>query len=659
MSRMSQITLSEEQQRVIDAIKAHHNVICDSVAGSGKTTTVLNIAKVLDPHPILLLTYNQRLKLETRERVKDMCIENMHVHSFHSFAVKHYKRDCFTDFELAEVITSNPEPFFDYKYSHIIIDEAQDLTPLYYRFVIKVIQDNQHHKPPHMCILGDRNQSIFKFNHADERFIVYANTLFAINHHTWKTVHLSTSYRITQQMADFINGCVLNSKRMCAPKQGDKVRYIVCNCFSNRSTGGRAFAEVVRYLQIYSYQDIFVLAPSVKSNKSPIRLLANTVSLKLGIPIFVPNSDEDRLDHSILQGKMVFSTFHQVKGLERKVVLVFGFDDSYMTYYHKEVGDSCPNALYVAITRSLECLTVFHHYENGYLPFLNTQSLYKIAHVENMHDISPIESKEFKKQWAVTDLTRHLSFHAINKCMSYLKVKTLKEPTAFINIPTKTMQGNLFETTSEITGTAIPGYFCYKATGKLPFGTCTYEGPPENLTPAELLRLANQYCAEKSRYIFKTLQITDYNWLTDVQLALCIDRLHEHVPCPENAQFEVQQESTTCGKVKGYIDCIDPQTKTIWEFKCTGTIEKEYLVQMAAYAYLVMDNNKHDGYNFKVLNILTGEVVKVKTTHAKAKQMLEYLVFVKSTSGTTQSDTEFVDEMKKYLPCPNDLYHQQ
>ena len=33
--------LSEEQNKVIEALKDKNNVICDSVAGSGKTTTIL------------------------------------------------------------------------------------------------------------------------------------------------------------------------------------------------------------------------------------------------------------------------------------------------------------------------------------------------------------------------------------------------------------------------------------------------------------------------------------------------------------------------------------------------------------------------------------------------------------------------------------------
>jgi superfamily I DNA/RNA helicase len=45
-------------------------------------------------------------------------------------------------------------------------------------------------------------------------------------------------------------------------------------------------------------------------------------------------------------GKVLFSSFHSSKGLERKVVVIFNFDDSYFKYYAKEKPvNICPNLL--------------------------------------------------------------------------------------------------------------------------------------------------------------------------------------------------------------------------------------------------------------------------------------------------------------------------
>lgn len=60
---------SKEQIDIINAIKTN-NVKVNSVAGSGKTTTVLHMAQILENESILLLTYNARLKIDTRKKKK-------------------------------------------------------------------------------------------------------------------------------------------------------------------------------------------------------------------------------------------------------------------------------------------------------------------------------------------------------------------------------------------------------------------------------------------------------------------------------------------------------------------------------------------------------------------------------------------------------------
>jgi superfamily II DNA or RNA helicase len=54
-------TPSSEQQLIIDAIKRGENVSVNAVAGSGKTTTILGIAKQIPEKKILQITYNLSL----------------------------------------------------------------------------------------------------------------------------------------------------------------------------------------------------------------------------------------------------------------------------------------------------------------------------------------------------------------------------------------------------------------------------------------------------------------------------------------------------------------------------------------------------------------------------------------------------------------------
>ena len=170
---------SQEQQSVVEAL-INNNVIIDSVAGSGKTTCNLHIATHFQDFNILLLTYNARLKIETRDKIKDLKLSNIETHSYHSFCVKYYDRDCFTDSEIIELLKNNCLLLKSIKYDMIILDETQDMSPLYFQLVCKIFKDNEVTNPK-ICILGDERQSIFDFMGADQRFITFAEKIFNLN----------------------------------------------------------------------------------------------------------------------------------------------------------------------------------------------------------------------------------------------------------------------------------------------------------------------------------------------------------------------------------------------------------------------------------------------------------------------------------------------
>src|SRR5271154_1363372 len=116
---------SLEQKNIINLLK-NYNVIVDAVAGSGKTTTILHIAKKYPDTSILSITYNERLKTETKQKAADLELENLHIYNYNSYAVKYLHKSCYTDENLLEHMDSNITD--KNKYGIIIIDEAQDMT---------------------------------------------------------------------------------------------------------------------------------------------------------------------------------------------------------------------------------------------------------------------------------------------------------------------------------------------------------------------------------------------------------------------------------------------------------------------------------------------------------------------------------------------------
>lgn len=250
---------SAEQKAVIENL-GHSNVLVDSVAGSGKTTTNLHIAKHYDDKTILLLTYNKKLKFETREKVKkyDLSVE---VHSYHAFCVSYYKRDCFRDDGIARILETRAAPIRAFSFDIVIIDEAQDVRPMYHALICKILGDNK--VIARICVLGDRYQSIYGFNGADSRFITLAPELYGKPGMPWASTTLSTSFRVTNEIAGFVNNCMLGYERIRAQKPGPAVRYIICNAFQCKGVDD-SLAEFNRYLAIGAPEEIFVLAYSMK-----------------------------------------------------------------------------------------------------------------------------------------------------------------------------------------------------------------------------------------------------------------------------------------------------------------------------------------------------------------------------------------------------------
>jgi hypothetical protein len=629
---------SEEQIQVIQAI-SENNLIIDSVAGSGKTTTVMHLAKHHTESKILLLTYNKRLKFETRSRVLSLGIKNTETHSYHSFCHKYYGK-CHNDSMILKLLSGCTQPALGFNYQILVLDEAQDITPVYFELIYKIIHDMTDVIKPMLCLLGDRNQCIFKFNGADERFMVHGKKLFSINQYPWTETKLSTTYRLTDQCADFLNNVILKDQRLKAVKRGAKVRYIICDCFAGKlgllddeNDSSRACEEIKYYLKSYSPEDIFILAPSVKTEKSPVRQLANILTEK-NIPIFVPTNDEEQVDDDVLRGKIAFCTFHQVKGLERKVVVVYGFDETYFLFYNKQAAKNpmrCPNELYVALTRAREQMTIFHHYSNNFLPFVDAKMIKRYADFQG--DEKWIEKKKTNDslnpiKMSVTELLKHLPSQVIDNAMQYIQVSTVREGGEMINISSKTKQGDLYENVSEISGTAIPGYYEIMTQGtctmfsvlkkhilfdqkekekeKVPKKSLFRQGEKKkekdikemdinqiNISQIqidELLYIANMYCAHVSGYNFKINQIIDYNWLQINDLQLCVDRLRTEIP--GRAKYEVKYELKQRDEfieprreLVGYVDCID-QHDDLYEFKCVNQIQDEHFLQVAIYQYM-------------------------------------------------------------------------
>jgi hypothetical protein len=697
---------SEEQLKVIELLQ-DNNVIVDSVAGSGKTTCNLHIANTFIDSNILLLTYNSKLKLETRTKVKNLKIKNLEIHSYHSFCVKYYSSKCHNDSKLLKMLEKDKTPKKDINYDIIILDEAQDINPTFYELICKIYKDNKIKAK--ICILGDRYQSIYDFNYADNRYIILADQIFNFNNLQWQKTELNVSYRITKEMSDFINHCMLNNNRIISKKvSNNKPRYIICDTFGPDYNMTRPFLEVKYYLDLgYKPEEIFILSPSIKNINSPIRKLENSIKVNIkNIPIFVPLSDDEKLDSEVLQDKLVFSSFHQSKGLERKVVIVFGFDNMYFELFKKDIDKNmCPNELYVATTRGSERLTLIHHYKNDYLPFLNQEVLKDYTELEINRKLQVEPLKEGKTiNTPVTTLIRNLPRKTIEECMKYLDITTINEPDTKIKIPSITKQKYGYESVCEINGIAIPSYIEYKLKKEMTIYNYLLNTIDKNekrdklnkikindLRVEDLLYIANRWSSHTSGYIHKTEQINNYDWL-DEEILQTFENNFKLLNISPEAEFEklyTYYNKKTNRNIIGYIDCLD--SNNMFEFKCVNSLESEHILQLAIYAYLdlvnmpelktvnlndiivyedleeksenkikeeiILDLNKinleqviynktfyeKNKKNYYLYNIFSGELLKIDFDYVKLFTMIDYLITSKYENIIKLQNEEFIN----------------
>jgi hypothetical protein len=696
--------ISNEQREIVKAL-IDNNVIVDAVAGSGKTTTNLFIAANNLDKKILLLTYNAKLRLETRVRCKSYGFNNMEIHTYHSFCVKYYDSHAYRDNVIDNIIKNKIKPKENslngdksLNYDILILDEAQDIKPLFYRLVNKIKNDNG--KIFKICILGDKNQSVYNFAGSDNRYLVFGEKCFNFNDLPWKRCKLSESFRITNEMAMFINKCMLKYEFINSNKNGIVPKYVICNTFGNnygkRIGKSIPFDIIKNYLEDgYKPSDIFVLAASVASPNSPISALENKIKMELkDIPIFIPSSDDEEINEKITNDKLIFTTFHQAKGLERKIVIVYGFDNSYFTFFKKNYDHHrCPNELYVATTRALEHLVLLHHYKHDYLPFINQDQLENYADVVIHKELKLDDEAATEIKPTViscTDLINHLSYEVVQKCLSYITIKPIRTKGNVISLPIS-IAGETVELVNNINGMAIPKYFEYLKTGKISILNkltnnhnitikTDYKGIelPKNVSPLfdkqlnnalidineikqnlknlsieHLLYLSTRWWSYNKNLLHKIMQIKNYNWISfnDIQDAIKnLNSLNISNDCQFEVYRNVEYNNIT---LVGYIDCIDKNIdkNAVYEFKCTKQLEDQHFLQLALYAFMLEVNEASISLNplkkhYYLYNILSDEQYEITFTNKGLKDLFTYLIYEKYSNNSNNSDEDFFLSLK-------------
>ena len=658
------VNFSEEQEEIIKTVLSGKHCLVNAVAGSGKTTTVLGIANADKNKKIIQITYNRHLKEEVTKKATLEKITNMTVYTYHGLCVKYYKRNTYDDIIMKGIIHKNTKLLQAIEgFDILVIDEAQDMNLLFFQLIKKFLKD--YNKPLTLLILGDENQSINEFRGADRRFLTLAPQIFS-EYGIFRNLTLKTSYRLTNQMASFINKNMLGETRINTIKDGPPVEFYVMNTWNNE----RILDKIVNLLnllnsKLYGPGDIFILAGSTRSKRGlriPINGLENLL-VNSNIPVYFSNDEEEDLKENITNGKVVFSTIHQSKGRERPIVIVYGFDTNWFTYFGRDLNKKvCPSELYVAASRSSHILILIEDNKSAPVDFMKGRTDFsKIPYIKYFPEYGTISSsiseKNSEKPRATTptDLLRYM-----NEEVGYVllqikeKVFTLYSPALeSICIPSETANNiGTIENISDLNGICIPALWEEKRRGisnmrefvisemvnksQHDILKKAYDKININLTMHDFLLLTNLYQSINTNCHFKIAQIESYNWLTDEMVNKCHTYMSKYIannPVFEFPIYQVIYNVKDIGDVE--INCrIDAfDDNAVWEFKCVSELQLEHFLQLIIYAWMwkqpqdkIPSNYEiYGSRKFYLMNIRTQETYELDTTSSYIDETMKIL----------------------------------
>jgi len=643
--------LSQEQEKIVQAAKDGKNIVCNAVAGSGKTSTVLEIAKQLESKKILQITYNRKLKQEVRKKVKEANIENMRVTNYHALCLRYY--DDHTDNGMIDIIrgnktyTSIPEKLYDL----LIIDEAQDMTPEYYQF-LRVFSKTHCIPNFQLIILGDDMQSVYDFKLANPEYLTHAQRYWP--EHRLINLKISTSFRISPEVSECVN--LLNGyKIISSAKESLEIKVTLvssygCGCPKElRDLADDILSDKIRA------SDLMIIVPSVDCIHATS--LVNKLSAK-NIPIYRQSDSEDASNEKYAKGKVLFCTYHTCKGLERDTVVMFNFDRTYYTIYQP---DKLPTKLtptyYVGMTRALRRLYLV---ENGdRLPYLSNKALGRMNVIK-----SNGTPKEFKnrprEKFTVTKLIKFLPvqiLYEIDKEIAPLFSVT-RAGSSYLKIKADITESyGRKEYVADLTGTAIGELLEYRATGNCKvleeiemfenskFVSKSYIEEQlndigelndylEDDKRSEMeyfLRLCTLHEMCRSGHICRFRQITQYDWITDRNRDKILKRL-EFIPKKSEFRRTFGRELTIKDRkisVIGELDVckLHGEYKSVVEIKCVKGISTEHKLQLLIYAWILLP--LIDGWKeieFSITNVMTGEILKLETDSEIIEKLAERIV---------------------------------
>lgn len=214
---------------------------------------------------------------------------------------------------------------------YVIIDEAQDYTPLQYEIF------HQLFNHANMTILGDLNQSINPFMNVGD----YSELFHIFPKDETCIINLTKSYRSTMEITKFSRR-ILNKDitDQCVERSGDEP--VLLNFSAEEDIKERLLEDIKAYTD-KGYKSIGIITRTVKEAQEAYNFLKDKVQVKA----IMKDDDE------YVSGVLVIPAY-LAKGLEFDVVLIYNAgEENYMAEEERLL-------LYTSCTRALHVLVIYY-----------------------------------------------------------------------------------------------------------------------------------------------------------------------------------------------------------------------------------------------------------------------------------------------------------
>lgn len=688
---------SLEQQKVVK-LCAVQNVVVSARPGSGKTAVAEAIIAAYPELRAAVMTFSNPLNLENSNRLCDYT--NCKTFTFHKLAGLLFGDIVHNDAILAEHIRRarlcNKLPEWKHDpFDILILDEFQDCTTNIFWLTHCFIRANNEklsklgRPPARLVVLGDERQSIYGYRGADQRYLTLADQLLGpVSLYPFAKIPLSESFRLPEPSVQFINRAFLGGEPyITSSKSGPKP--IVLRCYPYRAS--TLSKKVYGLIKAHRAKNSAILSPSIRKSK-PLQNLTNKLVEDYHLPISVPTDDDFCSDERVTKGKVRVSSIHQFKGSERDLVILFGIDTSYFKYIGRSIpDDSCPNDIFVALTRAAKQLVVVHDENQKLMPFVSADDLYETAEIVNLTrkeaKIAPPDAPgrplqggfELPRVIGARDLTRHLLDESLDQILrQYVDTKQLSLPLpqgehiSIKHIVLSNPAKGFYEAVGYLNGLVVTSAFEHHVTGTLSILKGQKLPTDGNLTMTQqqyvswLCRAACKYEADSSGYRARFIQMKDhaFDWMKPEHLALAQSRLQSELgDLAPNLSFEVYAErNLKLGSqetlLRGQADVVafsvssdsiyNKKPESIWEIKFVTKLSNEHILQACIYAYLLTPQSQ-EVPRIMLFNLRDGKKLEIAPREGREglRCMIESVLKLKYTTRQEMTDEEFVEMCAK------------